>query len=197
MDSQFSGATRPRSVPLPPVLLALCLAGACGGDGDAVPEPTVTVTVTETAPGKRVTSAPDTDTPAQEGAKPDEQRGFPPVIDGPTTDADSIRSPTGNIHCVLYHRFAECLVREREYGVPPEDPNCRFDWTAFFWVHTEEAGYGQCRSDSIDQAETTLAYGTTSVVGRMACQSQESGMYCWDTHGGHGFRAARASYDVH
>ena len=42
-----------------------------------------------------------------------------------------------------------------------------------------------------------LAYGTTSVVGRMSCLSRLTGMTCWSGRSGHGFRLARAAYQLH
>ena len=42
-----------------------------------------------------------------------------------------------------------------------------------------------------------LPYGTTSVVGRMSCLSRLTGMVCWSGRSGHGFRLARAAYELH
>ena len=190
------------------VAAILLLAGGCGGDSnDAASEPDATVTITEetspstssASPAEAGQTSGTTSSPQASPTAPDAEAGataFPPVIDGPATNLNYFASPTGNIHCYLSRQYAECMVREQDYPVPPEQPGCNLDWSGTFWVDTEHAGYGSCRGDALD-ADSTLPYGSTSVVGRMACQSRETGMYCWDTQGGHGFRAARASYDIH
>ena len=31
----------------------------------------------------------------------------------------------------------------------------------------------------------------------MTCLSRQTGMFCWNSRTGHGFRVARATYDLH
>lgn len=54
-----------------------------------------------------------------------------------------------------------------------------------------------CASDAAsDPGLKVLQYGQAVSYGGIVCDSQETGLRCVNTATGHGFRVARASYDL-
>lgn len=108
-------------------------------------------------------------------------------------------SPTGNIWCYL-DGFVECTIQEDDHPrAVPQDCGGVGDWTDNLFAITQSAGArGGCRSDTpfSDGRPPGLEYGTTALTPGHACQSQTTGMTCWDRKTGHGFRLSRASYDL-
>ncbi len=93
--------------------------------------------------------------------------------------------------------YATCLIGEHDYPVPPRAADCELDWAPLFSVGTGgNAVFGSCEGGVVVPS-TSLPYGTTSVVGPMTCLSRQTGMFCWNSRTGHGFRVARATYHLH
>jgi hypothetical protein len=87
-----------------------------------------------------------------------------------------------------------CIAEETDYDDPPRSEDCEYDWAPFFVLGYDGGEYGLCLSDVVidpSAPRTALPYGTTSVVEGNACQSATTGVTCWDTESGHGFRVAR------
>ena len=92
-----------------------------------------------------------------------------------------------------------CLANEMDYPAPPRPADCQTDWGPFFYIGDDSGSFGICAGDPQIPAPTPpppMPYGTTSVSAGQACQSTESGVVCWDTKTRHGFRVARADYEL-
>jgi hypothetical protein len=108
----------------------------------------------------------------------------------------TFQSPSGNIHCGLYHGNGEtnlrCDLRELtpSYTRPPA--NCDADWGAYFALNAGGKGFLACVSDSmIDPTSPVLPYGEAVSLGGISCVSAKTGLTC--TNGeGHGFSVAKA-----
>jgi hypothetical protein len=126
-------------------------------------------------------------------------QAFPPPIDGPTTGKKEFRSPSGNVMCLITEGLGvSCSIRDHVYPLPARDEDCQLDWQPIFGVGRDApATFGSCAGDVLVITEVVLPYGTTSVVGRHACMSRTTGMVCWDTRTKHGFRAAKATFELH
>jgi hypothetical protein len=186
---------------------ALLLVAGCGGDSRG----------TTGAAGRgpdRSSATPTTSAPSSEAADPTASGrataagetssrvdpaapGFPPRRSPTVVRRREFTSPTGNITCQMDRRYAVCIIGERDYPVTPRAADCTQDRAPLFSVRTGgKATFGSCEGGVVGPG-SSLPYGTTSVVGPMACLSRQSGMLCWSSRTGHGFRVARASYDLH
>jgi len=132
--------------------------------------------------------------PAVDPAAP----GFPPTRSATVVSRRSFTSPTGNITCQLTRDDAACVIAEHDY--PPSDrpDGCTGRWLPLLEVDRSGAArLGPCEVGVVAPSGGALPYGTTSVAGRMSCLSRLTGMVCWSGHSGHGFRLARAAYELH
>lgn len=191
-----------RSAALLPLLVTPLACGVGPDPGTPASAPTSTVTVTTrsgptvTAP-RPVTVAPSA-APVQAAAASGTPESGPPVITGPTVERAQVSSPTGNIWCSLEYAV-ECVVQEDDYPTETARPCEAGDWSdAWFSVGPDSGARGGCRSDTPfgDRRPPALDYGTTAVAQGRACTSETTGMTCWDTRSGHGFRVSRSSYDL-
>ena len=122
--------------------------------------------------------------------------GFPPQPTGRRVSRLGFASPTGNIVCQMSRTGASCVIGERDYRVPSPE-GCVDGRSALFTVERRgPATFGACEGGVVVPG-SSLPYGTASVVGPMTCLSRQTGMFCWSGRTGHGFRVARASYDLH
>ena len=174
---------------LVPATLLLVLVAACGSaneKGQTAPEASTTVTVT---------AAP---TPPESPSPRVQQPRLPPEVTGAMTVRRQVSSPTGNIWCAMEYGV-ECVIMENDYPALPRPGYCDVDWIdASFIIGESKGERGVCRGDTpFDEGQpTTLPYGSTGVWKGNACQSTEGGMICWNTKARHGFRIARADYDL-
>ena len=193
-------------LPLPVTLLmtllmtlVACGVGADPGTPSSAPSSTVTVTarsVPRTTAPRPVTVAPSA-APVEAAEHVGPVTG-PPAVSGPTVERGEFSSPTGNIWCSLAYAV-ECVVQEHTYPTVSDRPCEAGDWIdAWFTVGPDSGVRGDCRSDTpfADGRPRPLDYGTTAVAQGRACTSETTGMTCWDTRSGHGFRVSRASYDL-
>jgi hypothetical protein len=110
----------------------------------------------------------------------------------------SFTSPTGNITCQLRRDSAACVIAKHDYPASDRPEGCAGRWLPLLEVdRSQPARLGPCEAGVVAPSGGTLPYGTTSVVGRMSCRSLVSGMVCWSGRSGHGFRLARAAYELH
>lgn len=190
-----------RSAALLPLLVAPLACGVGSDPGTPASAPTSPVTVTPrseptvTAP-RPVTVAPSA-APVEAAEHVTPVTG-PPSVTGPTFERAQVSSPTGNIWCSLVHAV-ECVVQEDSYQTMPPQPCEAGDWSdAWFAVGPDSGVRGGCRSDTPfgDGRPPALDYGTTAVAQGRACTSETTGVTCWDTRSGHGFRVSRGSYDL-
>jgi hypothetical protein len=179
---------------------ALLLAG-CGGDGAAGTSGArdgdgtrPAGTATSSAGRAAATDQPATDQSAVDPAAP----GFPPVRSATVVHRRQFSSPTGNITCQLRYDAAACVIVEHDYPASDRPDGCAGRWLPLLEVGVSgPARIGPCEAGVVAPSGGALAYGTTSVVGRMRCLSRPTGMVCWSSRSGHGFRLARAAYELH
>lgn len=180
-----------------------CGVGSDPGTASSAPTstPTATVTVTSRAEPRTTAPRPVTVAPSAAPVEATEHVGpvsGPPAVTGPTVERGEFSSPTGNIWCSLAYAV-ECVVQEDSYATVPARPCEAGDWIdAWFTVGPDSGVRGDCRSDTpfADGRPSALDYGTTAVAQGRACTSETTGMTCWDTRSGHGFRVSRSSYDL-
>ena len=106
-----------------------------------------------------------------------------------------VRSPSGNIGCVLHDTGARCDISKRDWRAPARPRACEFDWGSYVVVERgDRRGRFACVSDSaMDPRAPRLAYGRSIRVGGQRCTSRPSGMRCVNRRG-HGFELARERY---
>ena len=105
----------------------------------------------------------------------------------------SFRSPTGNIHCMIFtgsYSGARCdLSKFTPTYIRPSD--CDLDWGFAFEVGSTGPGAPLCAGDTvIHPGAAVLDYGHSVTRGGVTCTSERTGMTCRNTQG-HGFTVAR------
>lgn len=113
-------------------------------------------------------------------------------------DSLSFRSPSGNIHCMIWMLdppHARCDILESTSSFPaPRD--CDLDWGTAFGVGPTGRGEPWCVGDTVaDPNGLVLPYGRSVTLGPFTCSSAETGMTCVNAQGG-GFTVARAAQRV-
>lgn len=175
------------------VVAAVVGAVALTGRSGAPPVPTPS-RVPSATPGAAVpaTGAPDAGTGAR-------------LVDVTLFGADGPRftTPTHNIACQLTDTSptsdgeARCDVTQHTWPVPPKPADCTGSWGGGASVSGTEQARLTCVSDTVaDPGLRVLGYGQALSFGGIVCDSQETGVRCVNRTTGHGFRVARASYDV-
>lgn len=117
---------------------------------------------------------------------------------GAVLHIDHFSSPSGNISCLISQDSpGEVRCDLAESGISDQhDCNGTGDWGHSITLVAGSKAAMRCISDTVMQPGIpSLAYGRKTQVGPITCTSEEDGMHCSDT-AGHGFRLARASYDV-
>lgn len=142
------------------------VAGSNRGDEG---EGTVQTDVTGTSQTERVRPAPDS-----------------------AISAQLIQSPSLNISCEISSTSASCSILERNYAEAglPDCPD------RLFSIVVEQETSLACGSEylgSVGDSVTTLEYGMTVANDTVACESDTTGMTCWNQWTGHGFKISRAS----
>jgi hypothetical protein len=193
------GRTR-RALPAA-VVSAVLLVTGCGADGGGTTGAAGWATNgTEGTPsGSSSAGAPTGDKPSDVAGGPEVDPaapGFPPRPTARRVSREGFTSPTGNIVCQLSRTAASCVIGDRDYAVPAQQ-GCGSGRSALFSVLTRgPASFGACEGGVV-VPRSSLPYGTTGVVGPMSCLDRQTGMVCWNSRTGHGFRVARATYDLH
>ena len=118
------------------------------------------------------------------------------VTEGPPAGAHDyarFQLPSKNIGCGFDSGVLRCDILS---GLQPEpSETCELDWTG---IVLEETGPAQpeCAGDTIYEASApVLAYGDAWFREGISCVSSKSGLAC-DSAAGHGFKLARAAWDV-
>ena len=202
------------------VAAVVILVAGCGGDGSAgtpgapgadgsLPGGTAT-SATGTAPAsdQPASDQPASDQPASDQSASDQPSdqpavdpaapGFPPARSAVVVHRRQFTSPTGNIACQVRRDGAACVITEHDYPAADRPDGCTGRWLPLLEVDVSgPARLGPCEAGVVAPSGGVLAYGTTSVVGRMRCLSRLTGMACWSNRSGRGFRLARAAYQLH
>ena len=127
------------------------------------------------------------------------------LVDAAQFGADGPRftTPSRNISCQMTDTSAasdgdvRCDVAERGWQIPPKPADC----TGAYGTGAVVSGAGKaqltCATDTVaDPGLQVLQYGQAVSFGGVVCDSQETGVRCVNRATGHGFRVARASYDL-
>ena len=125
---------------------------------------------------EEVTPSPEPVSPAPEGAK----------------ELTQLRSPTGNISCILEKDSVSCSVIDRRYEEAGLE-DC--DNGPFSITVADGEARRACGSSYLTDA-AALEYDDSATYGNMACTSRFNGMTCWNTLTGKGFFVNRVKYET-
>lgn len=154
--------------------------------------------------GGTATAAPapsSTGAPSSAGGASSDPAGAT-IVDAQTdgrfgTDGARFATPSRNIACMMTADEVRCDVAQRSWQTPPKPADCIGDFGNGARLAGTGSGELTCVSDTVaDPALTVLAYGEGVRFGGVVCVSSETGMRCANESTGHGFRVARASYDL-
>ena len=115
-----------------------------------------------------------------------------PAPDG-AHEMTELRSPTGNITCLLDEETVSCSLVDRDFGDAGLE-DCE-DGPFSLQVADSEASTA-CGSSFLSDSAQTLEYDESAVYGDMACTSRFDGMTCWNTMTGKGFMANKVTYET-
>lgn len=106
-------------------------------------------------------------------------------------------SPSHNIGCAMTTRYARCDIQNRNWAPPRQPRTCRLDWGGGLEIGTRgRAGFVCAGDTTLDPRGRVLEYGQQQIMGRYTCSSRRNGVTCRNRGTRHGFRIARAGYDV-
>jgi len=118
-------------------------------------------------------------------------------------DGPRFTTPSRNIACLLTDTSptgdgeARCDVAQTTWPLPPKPADCAGAWGGGASVSGVERAQLTCASDTVaDPGLRVLEYHQAVSYGGVICDSQETGVRCVNRATGHGFRVARASYDL-
>ena len=118
-------------------------------------------------------------------------------------DGPRFTTPSRNISCQLTDTSptgdgeARCDVAQTTWPLPPKPADCTGAWGGGASVSGAERAQLTCGSDTVaDPGLRVLEYRQAVSYGGVVCDSQETGVRCVNRATGHGFRVARASYDL-
>lgn len=113
------------------------------------------------------------------------------------TDLARFATPSRNIACQLSAESARCDVAQRSWQTPPKPADCAGDYGGGATLSGSGSGALTCAGDTVaDPSLVVLDYGQGVRFDDVVCVSRETGLRCQNTATGHGFRVARASYDL-
>lgn len=99
-----------------------------------------------------------------------------------------------------------CALKESDLKVPEDERSrCETDIGDAILLDRAQPAVLYCHGDPaylaasglMGEDVTILAYGSSITIGPFTCLSRTTGMACTDSSTGHGFRLARASYELH
>lgn len=118
-------------------------------------------------------------------------------------DGPRFTTPSRNISCQLTDTSptgdgdARCDVAQTTWPLPPKPADCAGAWGGGASVSGAERAQLTCASDTVaDPGLRVLEYRQAVSYGGVVCDSQETGVRCVNRATGHGFRVARASFDL-
>ena len=103
-------------------------------------------------------------------------------------------SPTHNIGCYVDRTAARCDISHHTYKAPAKPTACPGDWGDSI----EVVGHARfvCHGDTTLGATYVLDYGHRVRFGNKVCISRHRGIVCKNVRTGHGFRIAKAAYQI-
>lgn len=135
--------------------------------------------------------------PSEEPAEEEttEEPSQDPVSPAPegAQEMTELRSPTGNISCLLEEDTVSCTLVDRDFSEAGLE-DCE-DGPFSIQVADGDAATA-CGSSFLSDEAQTLEYDDSAVYGDMACTSRFDGMTCWNTMTGKGFMANKVTYET-
>ena len=102
------------------------------------------------------------------------------------------KTPSGNIHCVLYEGELRCDILQHTYKPPAKPASCKFDWGSAVSMGSKGPAQVACVSDTVANPKlTVLDYGRTWRGGGFICVSHRGGINCTNRDG-NGWELSRA-----
>jgi hypothetical protein len=175
------------------VLACLAALAGCGdGDSTTVINQTTTVTGDESTTTESSSTTTGSTTTDDDGDGSDDDGSD----DGPVLSLKAFQSPTGNIACVMTGKYVRCDIAERDWSPPPAPADCPVDYGQGIQLPANGSAEFVCAGDTVlkPQAEE-LPYGSSSHVGLITCESEDSGIECENESGGD-FKLSREEYDL-
>ena len=136
--------------------------------------------------------APSEEPTGEETAEEPSQDPVSPAPEG-AQEMTELRSPTGNISCLLEEDTVSCTLVDRDFSEAGLE-DCE-DGPFSIQVSDGEAAT-VCGSSFLSDEAQTLEYDDSAVYGDMACTSRFDGMTCWNTMTGKGFMANKVTYET-
>jgi hypothetical protein len=150
----------------------------------------------QAAPTESTTSAESTATPTEEETTEEETTSASPTPASPAPkdaeDLKSFSSPSGKITWALSGDAAACTVAEPDFDRKTED--CDGDPFSIR-VSGKYSGLA-CGRTFYGSDPKELSYGESTATDNVACTSEKSGITCWNTWTGKGFRVDTAGYEA-
>jgi hypothetical protein len=94
--------------------------------------------------------------------------------------SEQFRTPSNNIHCLLFDDSLRCMVLDYVGKEPRKPADCDLDWGAGATLEVRgRASLFVCAGDTIQDNEAPLlAYGTSKKYGSFRCASALAGLTC-------------------
>lgn len=170
-----------RSLGLIALVAAALLAGCGDGDTTTVVNETTTTVVGDTSSTTTDSSSTTSTTSGD---------------DGSVLSLEAFQSPSGNIACVMTPKFARCDISERNWEPAAAPGDCQLDYGQGIELTASGSASFVCAGDTVLNPDAeTLPYGSSSQVGSITCDSEESGVECENVSGG-SFSLSREDYDL-
>lgn len=129
-------------------------------------------------------------------APPVTSASAPPRQHGPVVELGSFRSPTSNIGCVMLGGVARCDIAKRNWQPPSRPKSCpeMVDFGQGLQIGGTGTAAFVCAGDTaLNSQGNVLAYGSSSKIGALTCESARAGVTCRRADG-HGFFISIQSY---
>jgi hypothetical protein len=91
---------------------------------------------------------------------------------------EGFRTPTGNIHCLIYGGDLRCDMAENTAKLPPQPKDCNLDWGNAFGMSLTGTASRICHGDTIAGNHPVLGYGKTWRKNGFTCTSRTTGLTC-------------------
>ncbi len=164
-------------------LLTAALLAGCGGDTTTVINETTTTVAADTDSTTSTTTDDDSD-------DDDSDDG------GPVLNLKAFQSPSGNIACLATQKFVRCDISERSWTPPDAPSDCPVDYGQGIQLSADGGAAFVCAGDTVLNPQApVLEYGSSSQVGSITCESDDSGVECENQSGG-SFSLSREEYDL-
>ena len=141
-------------------------------------------TTAQETPAEEPAEEPTEETPSQDPVSP--------APDG-AQEMTELRSPTGNIICLLEEDTVSCSVLERDFSESGLE-DCENGPFSIQVAGAEAAP--ACGTSFLSDSATVLEYDQSATSGDVACTSRFDGMTCWNVMTGKGFMVNKATYET-